>query len=172
MAVCIQTETYTRISSRTIRDAVNAAVRRHAQQQESTITAAIVGENTCAKKNFARNNPQINLRNPPMTKCFILLLLAPAMIAQSPGFVKIASASGTSYVDTTCPNQKLCEYQVLAHDGPQESVPAQCSADQLCVATNRVAAPMPCSGTHKVFLTWKPSTDTRATYNVYRKIAP
>lgn len=97
----------------------------------------------------------------------------PAQVGGGTGFTVIASPTGTSYTDTTCPLQSSCYYQLTAVDSfGAESLPASCAATQLCVGGNTAVAQMPSSGTHTVTVSWIASTSTVANYKVYRHIGP
>lgn len=104
----------------------------------------------------------------------LLLLAAGSLWGQaSSGFTKIASTASTSYIDSTCPDQTTCYYQVTAVDSTgHESQAAVCATNQLCFSTNEAVAQMPSSGTHTVTVNWTASTTSNVTYNVYQHLGP
>jgi hypothetical protein len=98
-------------------------------------------------------------------------LLAGAQAA--PGFTKIGNITAVTYVDSSCPDQISCYYQVTAVDATgHESVGAACSSGSSCLNGNQVIAAMPNSGTHTVTLNWTASTSTGVSYNVYQHVGP
>lgn len=76
------------------------------------------------------------------------------------GYVKIASTSGLSQIDTSVVNGQAYQYQVTAVDQFGESTPV----------TSMIAI-IPATGIHSVTLSWIASTTIATpavTYNVYR----
>jgi hypothetical protein len=73
------------------------------------------------------------------------------------GYVKIASTSGLSQIDTAVVDGDVYLYEVTAANAAGESSP---------VTTG--AAIIPTTGTHSVTLAWGASTTPGVTYNVYR----
>lgn len=101
-----------------------------------------------------------------------LLVATPVFAQATTGFTKVGNVTTPTYVDSSCPLQSSCYYQVTAVDSLGfESQPAQCSTTVLCFGGNQVVAIMPNSGTHTVTVSWLVSTGATS-YNIYRHIGP
>jgi hypothetical protein len=75
------------------------------------------------------------------------------------GYVKIASTSGLSQIDTTVVDGSVYLYEVTAANAAGESTP---------VSTG--PAVIPAMGVHSVTLAWGASSSPGVTYNVYREL--
>lgn len=110
---------------------------------------------------------------------FILIAaLAWPAIGQSPatGFSKLAAvSSGTTYVDSTCPDGTTCYYQVFALDSngvaSSAGVPSALPPASFQGTQDYVTGVIPSAGTHSVTLSWTANTGD-VSYVVYRYTPP